>query len=977
MAKERKLSITISGDADKAAAAFKRAGKAADGFADDAGAAGREVGESLDDAAEEAQGFAGKLGQIGEKVSAMFRREGKASGDGFLGGMEGVGSKMGPLLMAGAAGAGVMIAGALTSAFSSAMEGAGANRKLTAQLGLTPAEAETAGRVAGEIYADAYGDSMGDVSESLGAVLASFDGLSETQLESVTKQAMDLADVFDLDVTRAVSSAGILMKSGLAKDADEAFDLLTRGMQEMPAHLREELLEASDEYGQFFAGLGFSGEKAFGILAAASADGMYGIDKTGDALKELTIRSTDMSQASQDAYAKAGLSADKMSAKFLAGGEASAQAFDELVAGLLAIEDPVERANASIALFGTPLEDLGVQEIPEFLRSLQGMEGGLGDVDGAAAALGDTLHDHAGARIETFKRKALQGLTDFIGGSVLPAAERLAEWLGPRVEEAIDKVGPKVESLGVWLAGLWEDVQPVLVTLRDELVPVIEGFVATAVERVGGLVEWWKEVWPDVQETIAVVMDGIAVVVGGVLSAIQTGWDLFGEHILSAASLVWGMISAVVDGAIKIVQGVIETAMALIRGDWGAAWDGIKTVLAGVWDTIVGVVAGGLGLMWEWLKTVAGFVWDLLAAPFNTVKDSIGGAIDGVVGFVRDLPGRIRDGLGTIFDVVSAPFRMAFNEIAKLWNRTVGQLSFSAPSWVPGIGGKGFSMPKLPEFHDGGVVPGSRGQEVLALLQAGETVRTVEQEAALRRTLSLGAFEPRSSGVDGVTSLRALADAQVLVDNRFRNLTETMVEQRSTAEGAGAGLAKFGYTMLQVAQAAEVAADAMGSALSTLTSAPTPRAAGGGAPSGGGSGRRYVSLDYARSMGWRVHEDGSIEGVTASQGIMVSGADIDAWFARTGRGWDPSRYHTGGVVRGGALGDEVLALLQVGETVRTPAQEDALAARLAGPRGSDRPLQINVTLTGAVLGDPREAGRQFVEVIDEYLSVSGRPVLSR
>jgi hypothetical protein len=45
-----------------------------------------------------------------------------------------------------------------------------------------------------------------------------------------------------------------------------------------------------------------------------------------------------------------------------------------------------------------------------------------------------------------------------------------------------------------------------------------------------------------------------------------------------------------------------------------------------------------------------------------------------------------------------------FNGIASLWNNTVGKLSFKAPSWVPGIGGKGFDVPNIPMLAQGGIV---------------------------------------------------------------------------------------------------------------------------------------------------------------------------------------------------------------------------------------------------------------------------------
>jgi len=75
------------------------------------------------------------------------------------------------------------------------------------------------------------------------------------------------------------------------------------------------------------------------------------------------------------------------------------------------------------------------------------------------------------------------------------------------------------------------------------------------------------------------------------------------------------------------------------------------------------------------------------------------------------------------------PFKAAWNGVASLWNANVGSLSFSVPDWVPGIGGNGFDMPNLPKFHTGGVVPGRPGEEVFAVLQAGERVLTADQAA--------------------------------------------------------------------------------------------------------------------------------------------------------------------------------------------------------------------------------------------------------
>lgn len=114
---------------------------------------------------------------------------------------------------------------------------------------------------------------------------------------------------------------------------------------------------------------------------------------------------------------------------------------------------------------------------------------------------------------------------------------------------------------------------------------------------------------------------------------------------------------------------------------------------------------------WGWIKNAASAAWDWL----KSLPDKIGGA------FGR-IPGLLKSAFSGLFNILTWPYRTAFNFIATAWNNTVGRLSWSVPSWVPGIGGQSISAPRLPKFHTGGVVPGAPGTEMLAVLQAGERV---------------------------------------------------------------------------------------------------------------------------------------------------------------------------------------------------------------------------------------------------------------
>jgi hypothetical protein len=89
-----------------------------------------------------------------------------------------------------------------------------------------------------------------------------------------------------------------------------------------------------------------------------------------------------------------------------------------------------------------------------------------------------------------------------------------------------------------------------------------------------------------------------------------------------------------------------------------------------------------------------------------------------VVSFIIGLPGKIKSAFLSLAEIIAAPFKSAFNRIARLWNGSIGKLSFSVPGWVPGLGGKSFSLPKLPELDTGGFVR----SDGLAVIHKGETV---------------------------------------------------------------------------------------------------------------------------------------------------------------------------------------------------------------------------------------------------------------
>jgi len=173
----------------------------------------------------------------------------------------------------------------------------------------------------------------------------------------------------------------------------------------------------------------------------------------------------------------------------------------------------------------------------------------------------------------------------------------------------------------------------------------------------------------------------------------------------------------VIAGVIGGIGVAILAANAAIR-----LWTlGTQIAAAAQWLWNVALSANPLGLIIIGIAAVIAIL-AILYTKFEGVRN----IVDKVFSFIKTAVTTSVDFITDYVQGVLGVYKAIFNTIAKLWNNTIGKLSFSIPDWVPVIGGKGFDVPDIPMLANGGIVTsptlamiGESGPEAVIPLSRG------------------------------------------------------------------------------------------------------------------------------------------------------------------------------------------------------------------------------------------------------------------
>jgi phage-related minor tail protein len=724
--------------------------------------------------------------QMGAPMTKAAEDAGDKAGSGFSKAFADKAQKAG--LVAGAA-----VGGALALGMNGALEQEGAKNKFVAQMGISPEESKRLGEISGKLYAGAYGDNLESVNDAVGSVVKNIGGMgtaSSDDVEGITGKVMNLAKAFGEEVPSVTTAMGQLMKTGMAKDATEALDIVTRGLQ-VNGNSAGDLLDTFTEYPAKFQQLGLSGKSTLGIIEQMMAGGARNTDLAADALKEFQIRSVDGSKASAAGYKALGLDAQEMTAKMAKGGADATEGLQQVTDKLRGMTDPVARNEAAVALFGTQAEDLGAA-----LYNIDPSKvvGAADSVAGAGDKMNEAMNAGGANALTAFNRAMQQELITPLLEQVLPVLTDVANnfktwspivipilaalagfaaivWSVTAAMKAWTAIvaiarGAVVVWTGVqWLLNAALTANPIgliimaiaaliaivvlLVMNWDTVVKFVtdiwNGFIGFMTERTENFGRRWNEFWGGVGAFIKQVWDGF-------VDWIVNVWNSFIGFIVGA--LVWyvtfwisiwlGIASFIVDVWMGFTEWVSRRFIDMLAGlqligsiisSW---WSGLWTWVG---DFVIGMVTGFV----SFIGTGFGQILDFVVSIWTNISTFFAGMWTGLLSGVGDFV----NGIGNFFAGIP---------------ETIMNVFASAGSWLYNIG-KNIVEGLLNGLGDMGKNIGSFFLSTLPgwIVDPFKQALGIQSPSRLFRLFGVNTVEGFIGGVD---------DSKGMIDNRMDNLVK-------------------------------------------------------------------------------------------------------------------------------------------------------------------------------------------------------------
>ncbi|MCC6619461.1 MAG: phage tail tape measure protein [Chloroflexi bacterium] len=511
------------------------------------------------------EGFEAEVKEAGEKGGEAFSTKFGQALKGQLGNM-----------IAGAVGA--VTTNIIAGGAGRATQLADAMALLSARTGESNDGLADQEQVLKDLHANNFGDDYLDLADAVATVESNLGKLAPDELEDITAAAITLRDVFGIDIAESMKAARPLVDN-FALSGQQAMDLITSGLQQ-GGDAGQDLIDTLQEYAPFASQLGLSSEEFLAILIDGLEKGVRNTDYLGDALKEFSIRLTDNSASTRDAFEKLGLDYDDVIEKISDGSMSGADAMEMINDKLREIDNVAARDELGVALYGTKWEDVTADIVLGFDTAAGAATSLIGDIEGASTRAGDAIATGPTRQFQAWGREILAMIDNGLG----PFKDVLL-FLGPVLAGFGPLLTPVVSAIGAMAGVLVKQAIPALLTTGRTIMGLIaaSGPIGLIITALGLLFLAWQTNFLGIQDIVKTIF--------GWLGDVALPWvtGIF-DAIASAVSTAIGIVV----GAIEGILGVVSTVASAIGGFFDFITGGSETAknqISGVQPRTVPIAA--------------------------------------------------------------------------------------------------------------------------------------------------------------------------------------------------------------------------------------------------------------------------------------------------------------------------------------------------------------------------------------------------
>lgn len=367
------------------------------------------------------------------------------------------------------------------------------------------------------------------------------------------------------------------------------------------------------------------------------------------------------------------------------------------------------------------------KSLSQGLEELQDKVKNAGSETEAINAAAEVFGTKGGPRMADAIRRGTLNLEDLAktagesGGSV---GDTFDATLDP-----IDQADQAMNNAKLAMADVGEAVQVSLLPFFEKATSMLQEFS-----------RWWGSLDQDTQNWI-ITIAGIAAAVGPVLVVLGTLMGSVTKIVGGIKSFIgiWqamaGFLAA--NPFVLVIAGIAVLIAGFVLAYNKVKWfrDGVNAFFKGVSDVAVEV----FNFLGGFIGGVFGGIIANFNNYFNAGKRIFNGFLDFVTGVFTGNWSKAWQGVvdifGGIFDGIVAVGKAPINAMIGLINGFIGGLNnIKIPKWIPGIGGKSFSISKIPYLAQGGhlingqAIVGEAGPELLTAKNGKTTVTPLSDE---------------------------------------------------------------------------------------------------------------------------------------------------------------------------------------------------------------------------------------------------------